>query len=72
MRLVGATRWYTQLPFLIEAVVAGVVGAVLAIGRARRSARCSFIDDCVRHVETAWSRDRAGRRPARRSRRSCS
>jgi len=32
MRLVGATRWYTQLPFLIEAVVTGVVGAVLAAG----------------------------------------
>ncbi|MDN5859417.1 MAG: permease-like cell division protein FtsX [Pseudonocardia sp.] len=30
MRLVGATRWYTQLPFLIEAVVTGVIGAVLA------------------------------------------
>jgi cell division transport system permease protein len=32
MRLVGATRWYTQLPFLIEAVVTGVVGALLAAG----------------------------------------
>jgi cell division transport system permease protein len=32
MRLVGASRWYTQLPFLLEAVVAGLVGAVLAIG----------------------------------------
>jgi cell division transport system permease protein len=31
MRLVGATRWYTQLPFLLEAVVTGVVGAVLAV-----------------------------------------
>lgn len=30
MRLVGATRWYTQLPFLIEAMVTGVVGAVIA------------------------------------------
>lgn len=30
MRLVGATRWYTQLPFLIEAMVTGLVGAVLA------------------------------------------
>jgi cell division transport system permease protein len=30
MRLVGATRWYTQLPFLLEAMVAGIVGAVLA------------------------------------------
>jgi cell division transport system permease protein len=32
MRLVGATRWYTQLPFLIEAVVTGVVGALIAAG----------------------------------------
>jgi cell division transport system permease protein len=32
MRLVGATRWYTQLPFLLEAMVAGVAGALLAIG----------------------------------------
>jgi cell division transport system permease protein len=32
MRLVGATRWYTQLPFLIEAVVTGVVGALIATG----------------------------------------
>ena len=32
MRLVGATRWYTQLPFLLEAVVSGLVGAVLGVG----------------------------------------
>lgn len=32
MRLVGATRWYTQLPFLLEAVVAGMLGAILGIG----------------------------------------
>jgi cell division transport system permease protein len=32
MRLVGATRWYTQLPFLIEAVVTGVAGALIAVG----------------------------------------
>lgn len=32
MRLVGATRWYTQLPFLIEATVTGVVGALIAAG----------------------------------------
>ena len=31
MRLVGATRWYTQLPFLIEALVAGLVGAMAAV-----------------------------------------
>ena len=32
MRLVGATRWYTQLPFLLEAVIATLVGSLLAIG----------------------------------------
>lgn len=32
MRLVGASRWYTQLPFILEAALAGLAGAVLAIG----------------------------------------
>jgi cell division transport system permease protein len=32
MRLVGATRWYTQLPFLLEAATTGVVGTALAVG----------------------------------------
>lgn len=32
MRLVGASRWYTQVPFVIEAAVAGVFGAALAVG----------------------------------------
>ncbi len=31
MRLVGATRWYTQLPFLLEAMLAALIGVVLAI-----------------------------------------
>lgn len=31
MRLVGASRWYTQLPFMLEAAVAGIAGALLAI-----------------------------------------
>jgi cell division transport system permease protein len=31
MRLVGASRWYTQLPFLLEAVLAAVIGVVIAI-----------------------------------------
>ncbi|AFM16361.1 cell division protein [Mycolicibacterium chubuense NBB4] len=32
MRLVGATRWYTQLPFLLEAMLAALVGVLIAIG----------------------------------------
>ncbi|MGE0220948.1 permease-like cell division protein FtsX [Mycolicibacterium sp.] len=32
MRLVGASRWYTQLPFLVEAMLAALIGVVIAIG----------------------------------------
>ena len=31
MRMVGATRWYTQLPFLLEAMLAATIGVILAI-----------------------------------------
>jgi cell division transport system permease protein len=31
MRLVGASRWYTQLPFILEAALAGLVGSLLAV-----------------------------------------
>jgi cell division transport system permease protein len=31
MRLVGASRWYTQLPFLVEAMTAAFLGVVIAI-----------------------------------------
>jgi cell division transport system permease protein len=32
MRLVGASNFYIQLPFLLEAALAAALGAVLAIG----------------------------------------
>ncbi len=31
MRLVGASRWMTQLPFVIEAVIAAIIGGLLTI-----------------------------------------
>jgi cell division transport system permease protein len=31
MRLVGATRWYTQLPFLVEAMLAALIGVIIAV-----------------------------------------
>ncbi|MPZ66747.1 MAG: FtsX-like permease family protein [Pseudonocardiaceae bacterium] len=43
MRLTGATRWYTQLPFLLEAVVAGLIGGVLAVV-GLTTAKTAFID----------------------------
>ncbi|HIW95014.1 MAG TPA: permease-like cell division protein FtsX [Candidatus Corynebacterium gallistercoris] len=32
MRMVGASRWYTQAPFVLEAIIAATIGAVLAVG----------------------------------------
>ena len=32
MRLVGASKFYIQLPFLLESVIAAVIGAALAVG----------------------------------------
>ncbi len=32
MKLVGATNWYIRLPFMVEGVVAGLLGAVVAGG----------------------------------------
>ncbi|MBE9376563.1 ABC transporter permease [Saccharopolyspora sp. HNM0983] len=49
MRLVGATRWYTQLPFLLEAVVSGLIGAVLAI-LGLVVAKATFIDSVMSPV----------------------
>lgn len=43
MRLVGASRWYTQLPFLLEAAVAGFIGAMMATGLLM-SSKPLFID----------------------------
>lgn len=31
MRLVGASRWYTQLPFLLEAMLAATIGVIIAV-----------------------------------------
>jgi cell division transport system permease protein len=52
MRLVGASRWRTQVPFVIEAVVAGVIGSVLAIG-GLIAAKFWFIDKALGSVMQA-------------------
>ncbi|MBA3524143.1 MAG: ABC transporter permease [Geodermatophilaceae bacterium] len=46
MRLVGASRWYTQLPFILEAALAGFIGAVLAFG-GLALAKVFFIDETL-------------------------
>ena len=32
MRMVGASRWYTQAPFVLEAVLSTLIGGIVAIG----------------------------------------
>jgi cell division transport system permease protein len=32
MRLVGASRWMTELPFMLEAVISATIGGIIAIG----------------------------------------
>jgi cell division transport system permease protein len=46
MRLVGATRWYTQLPFLLEAAVTGVVGTAVAVG-SLLAGKALFLDSAI-------------------------
>jgi cell division transport system permease protein len=43
MRLVGASRWYTQLPFVLEAALAGLAGALLALA-GLLAAKFLFVD----------------------------
>jgi cell division transport system permease protein len=52
MRLVGATRWYTQLPFVVEAVVAATVGVIVAIV-GLIVARALFLDRALRQFTQA-------------------
>jgi cell division transport system permease protein len=45
MKLVGATNWFVRLPFMLEGVVAGVTGAVIALlllGVGKSVARSQF------------------------------
>ncbi|CAJ1507138.1 permease-like cell division protein FtsX [[Mycobacterium] holstebronense] len=46
MRLVGASRWYTQLPFLVEAVLAATVGVIIAI-IGLLVVRAAFLDNAL-------------------------
>jgi cell division transport system permease protein len=52
MRLVGATRWYTQLPFLVEAMVAATAGVIIAIV-GLMVVRALFLDSALRQFYQA-------------------
>ena len=52
MRLVGASRWYTQLPFLLEAMLAALVGVALAVG-GLLLVRAFFLDNALKQFYQA-------------------
>lgn len=52
MRLVGATRWTTQLPFLVEAAIAGALGGALA-GAGLVAAKYAVVDDLLAAIGQA-------------------
>ncbi|MBV9515157.1 MAG: FtsX-like permease family protein, partial [Mycobacteriaceae bacterium] len=52
MRLVGASRWYTQLPFLLEAMLASLIGVVIAIG-GLMLVRTFFLDNALKQFYEA-------------------
>jgi cell division transport system permease protein len=52
MRLVGATRWYTQLPFLVEAMLAATLGVIIAIA-GLMVVRALFLDSALKQFYQA-------------------
>ena len=71
MRLVGASRWYTQLPFILEAAIAGLIGGAARRRRAGpdqgavRRPDAGRADQGRHHPADRLERDRL--RPARSS-----
>ena len=51
MKLVGASNWFIQAPFVLEAVVAGLIGSILGFGRAGRWARYSLLDGSLQALD---------------------
>jgi len=47
MKLVGASNWFIQMPFVLEAVFAGLIGAIFAFG-ALVAAKVFFIDGSLK------------------------
>ncbi len=52
MRMVGATRWFTQAPFVLEAVIAAVIGGVLAVA-GLFAGKAAVIDPAMRGLYQA-------------------
>lgn len=53
MKLVGASNWFIQAPFVLEAVFAGVVGAILAFA-ALFVAKTFFLEGALKSLQTVF------------------
>ena len=49
MKLVGATNWFIRVPFMVEGLVHGLIGGVLAVGAVFATRR--FLEDMVERTE---------------------
>ena len=54
MRMVGASRWYTQMPFVLEAVIGAIIGAVLAVGGMYAGKNWWLTTLCVLFMTPTW------------------
>ena len=62
MKLVGASNWFIQAPFVLEAVVAGLIGAILGLRACWSSARSSCSTARLQALTNLLTPDRAGQR----------
>lgn len=58
MKLVGATNWFIRWPFVIEGIVCGLIGALLAVGLLW-AVKLAVVDTWIRSADSALTRDEA-------------
>ncbi|MFN8110654.1 MAG: permease-like cell division protein FtsX [Thermoleophilia bacterium] len=58
MRLVGATNWFIRWPFVIEGIICGIAGAVVAVVLIW-IAKITVVDEFIRNTTSGFARDQA-------------
>ena len=58
MKLVGATNWFIRWPFVIEGIVCGLIGALLAVIMLWM-VKITVVDTWIRSADSALTRDEA-------------
>ena len=58
MKLVGATNWFIRWPFVIEGIICGLIGAVLAVALLW-AVKVGVVDTWIHDANSALTRDQA-------------